>query len=113
MAIETRTRISNEEYERLALAEPQRKWELLGGILREKPPMTFEHNQVALNAGHLLLLQLDRAVYRVRIDAGRVHRPGATFFIPDVYVFPLAHAALLRNRPDVLEVYDKPLPLVV
>jgi hypothetical protein len=38
MAIETR--INGETYERLALAEPDRKWELRDGHLREKPAMT-------------------------------------------------------------------------
>jgi hypothetical protein len=32
MAIETRTRISGEAYERLALAELDRKWELRNGF---------------------------------------------------------------------------------
>ena len=32
MAIETRTQISGEMYERLALAEPDRKWELRDGF---------------------------------------------------------------------------------
>ena len=40
MAIETR--ISGETYERLALAEPDRKWELRDGHLR-KPAMTLHH----------------------------------------------------------------------
>ena len=43
MTIETRTRISGETYERLALAEPDRKWELRDGVLREKPGMTAAH----------------------------------------------------------------------
>ena len=37
-------RISEEAYERLALAEPDRKWELRDGVLREKPGMTAAHN---------------------------------------------------------------------
>jgi hypothetical protein len=42
MAIETR--ISNEAYERLALAEPDVKWELWDGVRREKPAMTDAHD---------------------------------------------------------------------
>ena len=45
MAIETR--ISGETYERLALAKPDRKWELRDGVLREKPGMTAAHNELA------------------------------------------------------------------
>jgi Uma2 family endonuclease len=111
MAIETRT--SSEAYERLALAEPDRKWELRDGVLREKPGMTAAHNELAVMLGYMLLSQLDRATYRVRIDAGRLQRPGATYFIPDVFVVPAAYVIPLIERHDVLEVYDQPLPLVL
>jgi Uma2 family endonuclease len=111
MAIETR--ISGAAYERLALAEPDRKWELRDGVLREKPGMTAAHNELAVTLGYMLLSQLDRAAYRVRIDAGRLQRPGATYFIPDVFVVPAAYVIPLMDLHDVLEVYDQPLPLVV
>ncbi len=111
MAIETR--ISDEAYERLALAEPDRKWELRDGVLREKPGMAAAHNEVAVTLGYMLLSQLDRTAYRVRVDAGRLQRPGATYVIPDVFVVPTAYVIPLIALQDVLEVYDKPLPLVV
>jgi Uma2 family endonuclease len=111
MAIETR--VDEEAYRRLALAQPDRKWELRGGLLREKPAMTHDHNWLALRLGHFLLLQLDWSVYEVRVDAGRVRRSGATYFIPDVFVLPTDQTISLRGRSDVLEVYDQPLPLVV
>ena len=111
MAIDTR--IGNEAYERLALVEPDRKWELWDGQLREKPGMTYAHNEVAAELGFLLRSQLDRSEYRVRVDAGRVHRPGSTYVIPDVYVFPVSHVTPSLRAGDVLEVYDRPLPLVV
>jgi Uma2 family endonuclease len=111
MAIETR--ISNDAYERLALAEPDRKWELRNGRLREKPGMTAAHNEVEYLLGLMLGTQLDRTRYRARVDAGRVHRPGATYFIPDVFVVPTAMVTPLLPRDDTLEVYDQPLPLVV
>ena len=111
MAIETR--ISGEAYERLALAEPDRKWELRDGVLREKPGMTAAHNELTVTLGYMLLSQLDRAAYRVRVDAGRLQRPGATYFIPDVFVVPTAYVIPLLGQQDVLEVYDQPLPLVV
>ena len=113
MATETRAQITVEEYERLALAEPDRKWELRDGFPHEKPPMTFDHNWLALKLGHFLLSQLDWAAFQVRVDAGRVRRPGATYVIPDVFVFPTDLAIPLRGRPDVLEVYNQPLPLIV
>lgn len=111
MAIDTR--ITNNAYERLALDEPDRKWELWNGHLREKPGMTYAHNEVAYYLGFMLGTQLDRSAYRVRVDAGRVHRPGSTYFIPDVFVFPTELITPRLRRDDVLEVYDQPLPLVV
>jgi Uma2 family endonuclease len=113
MAVDTRRRISEEAYERLALAEPDRKWELRNGHLREKPGMTASHNELAVTLGYMLLSQLDRSAYRVRIDAGRLQRPGATYFIPDVFVVPTAYVIPLLDQDNVLEVYDQPLPLVV
>jgi Uma2 family endonuclease len=111
MAIETR--ISGETYERLALAEPDRKWELRDGLLREKPGMTAAHNSLEMLLGYMLMSQLDWSVFQVRVDAGRVRRPEATYFIPDVFVVPTALVAPLLKLQDVLEVYDQPLPLVV
>ena len=111
MAIETR--ISGETYERLALAEPDRKWELRDGHLREKPGMTAAHNSLEMQLGFMLMSQLDWSVFQVRVDAGRVRRPEATCFIPDVFVVPTALVAPLLKLQDVLEVYDQPFPLVV
>ena len=109
----TETRISNETYERLALDDPHRKWELWDGDLREKPGMTAAHNEVAYLLGLMLGNQLDRSEYRVRIDAARVHRPDSTYFIPDAFVVPTASVRQLLPLRDVLEEYAAPLPLVV
>ena len=35
-------------YERLALEDPEGQWELHRGRLREKPGMTFAHNQATI-----------------------------------------------------------------
>jgi Uma2 family endonuclease len=109
----TQTKITAEVYERLALMEPDRKWELVDGALREKPGMTYAHNFVQIKLGYLLMTQLDWSTYEVRVDAGRVHRPEATYFVPDVFVFPLTYVTPHLRRDDVLEVYDQPLPLVI
>ena len=111
MAIETR--MSGEAYERLALAEPDRKWELRDGHLREKPGMTAAHNWLEVKLGYMLMSQLDWSVFQVRVDAGPVHRPQATYFIPDVFVVPTSYVIPLLDQHDVLEVYDQALPLVV
>lgn len=111
MAIETR--ITNEAYERLALAEPDRNWELWDGSLRDKPGMTHAHNRLGAMIGTMIGSQIDWSTYEVRIYAGRVHRPASTYFIPDVFVFPMAYVTPRLRDNDVLEVYDQPLPLVV
>jgi Uma2 family endonuclease len=111
MALETR--ISNEAYERLALAEPDRKWELWDGYLREKPGMTSAHEWLGEKLGYMLMSQLDWSVYQVRTNKGRVRRPGATYYIPDAFVVPTALVTPLLLRDDVLETFDPPLPLVV
>ncbi len=113
MAIESQTRIGGAAYERLALAEPDRKWELRDGYPREKLPMTAAHNALEMKLGYMLMSQLDWSAFQVRIDAGRVHRPGVTYYIPDVFVVPTAFVTPLLAQQDVLEVYDQPLPLVV
>ena len=52
MAIETR--ISAVAYQQTALADPDRKWELHDGRLREKPGMTAAHNDLAAHLGYML-----------------------------------------------------------
>jgi Uma2 family endonuclease len=61
----------------------------------------------------MLMSQLDWSVFQVRVDAGRVHRPEASYFIPDVFVVPTAFVIPLCDQHDVLEVYAQPLPVVV
>ncbi len=113
MAIETQSRMSGEAYQRLALAEPDRKWELWNGIPREKPSTTAAHNILEVQLGFMLVSQLDSSMYQVRTDAGQVHQPSATYFIPDVFVVPTSLVIPLLPLQDVLEVYEEPLPLVV
>ena len=79
-------RISEDEYQRIVLAEPLETWELYDGQLREKPGMTWDHDEIVLELSHLLRSQLGRRQFRVRVE-GRVRRPG-TIFRPDVVVVP-------------------------
>lgn len=111
MAIETR--INNAAYERLALAEPEFKWELWDGVLREKPPMSDAHDWLMTKVGYFLLSQLDWSEYQVRINSSRVRRPESTYFIPDVFVLPTTYTAPFRDRPDLLSMFDPPVPLIV
>ena len=106
-------RVSEATYRRLALAEPDRQWELHDGRLREKPPMSVEHNSIMFHLGFLLQLQLDRSEYRLRSNAGRVRRSAQHYYIPDVAVIPAALERALRQHPGSLDAYAEPLPLVV
>jgi len=99
-------------FEDFALADPDRNWEMHHGRLREKPGMSFDHNWQMTKLGFLLQSQLDMQEYQVRINAGHVHRPTATYYIPDVFVLPVRLGEPFRGR-HVLEVYRDPLPLVV
>jgi Uma2 family endonuclease len=106
-------RLTPEEFERIALADPDRPWELHRGRLVEKPAMSFRHNDFMYLIGLFLGRQLDFGRYRVRVNAGHVRHPKQTYYIPDVAVIPLDQAASFIDREDVLETYRAPLPLVV
>ena len=105
--------VSEETFRRLALEDPESHWELDHGHLRRKPGMSYPHNYAMTYLGHQLMSQLDLAMYEVRINAGHVNQTKRSFYIPDVFVLPTAMLGPDRDRFDVLEVYDRPLPLVV
>jgi len=100
-------------YERVALEDPEGQWELHRGKLREKPSMSVGHNYTMTYLGAQFLQQLDPAQFEVRINAGRARRADETYYIPDVAILPVGLVGPLRDRWDILEVYDAPLPLVV
>ena len=50
-----------QSYEHIALADPRRKWEMVDGELREKPPMSARHSQLLSGLDRQLILQLDPA----------------------------------------------------
>jgi hypothetical protein len=66
--------VSEATFRQVALEDPEGHWELHCGRLREKPGMTFDHNDVMVESGVMLRRQLDRAAFRVRINAGHVPR---------------------------------------
>lgn len=105
-------RLSEAEYEQFVVAHPDQRWELVEGQLREKPGMSWEHDDVVSLLGHLLQLRLDRNEYRVRID-GRIRRPPGNIFLPDLFVVPTRFGDEFRGRPGVLAMFNQPLPLVV
>src|SRR5438105_399967 len=95
--------VSEAAFRKLALEEPDAKWELVHGKLRQKPGMTAEHNYVATRLLVLLFQQLDRHEFDVRTNAGHVRRSAKNYFIPDVFVVPVSLVTPLRHRDDVLE----------
>jgi len=105
--------VSEESYLRLALEEPDRRWELHDGRLREKPGMSFAHNRVGFRLAVDLDRQLDPRQYVVGHDGGRLRRSSSRYYIPDVFVARLAQSDAFRDRMDVLEAYAGPVPLVV
>ena len=105
--------VSEQEYRRIALAEPDMKWELDRGRLRSKPSMTTWHNRTAWLLGFRLQEQLGFDRYEVRVDAGRTQRSPSQYFIPDVMVIPLEYVRRGLADSYELEAYPDPLPLVV
>ena len=105
--------MTDAEFEQLALADLDGKWELWCGVPRRKPAMTWEHNEVTDELAFRLRSQLDRRRYRVRNAKGHVRCPERSYFIPDLFVIPAALFESRRGRPDQLESYTEPLPLVV
>jgi len=106
--------ISAETYERVALEDPHGNWELVCGRLRQKPAMTFAHDDSERLLAVSLIRQLDPAVYRTDQNTVKLRSPSGSYVIPDVCVLP---AALVRKavaeRPHEFGVFDEPMPLVV
>jgi len=113
LARERAVTVSEETFRQLALEDPEGHWELYCGRPRRKPGMTFAHNHAGVWLTIQLGQQLDRERYDVRTNAGHVRRSPENYFIPDVFVIPLEYSVSFRERRDVLEWYDAPLPLVV
>jgi Uma2 family endonuclease len=97
-----------------ALAQPgyEDRLEVHNGKLREKPSMTFRHGGISFYLGMQLAGQLDRSMYQVRVNHGRLRRTEKTYYIPDVYVIPMSIITPDREESRELEIYDEPLPFV-
>lgn len=105
--------VTAEAYERLALDDPDGKWELVCGRPRRKPGMTAKHYHEQRELARQLILQLRPEAFEVGMESGRLRISTGSYFIPDVSVIP---SDFVRRRmceqPDRLEVYDEPLPFV-
>lgn len=105
--------VTQSTYQLVALEDLDNQWELFDGEMREKPPMSFAHNDVMAELGFMLRSQLSRNEFLVRINSGRVQRGDQSYYVPDVMVVPKHLAACLQTTSSVLEIYSEPLPLVV
>jgi Uma2 family endonuclease len=104
-------RLDDDAYERIALADDDRHWELWDGVLVEKPGMSTEHNHLMFELGYQHRDQLDPEQFRVRVGAGRLRKPHS-FYIPDAVVIPTPLERASRGKPRSLEAYTDPLPFV-
>ena len=105
--------LTEEEYIQLVFASPDRQLELYDGEVREKPGVSWEHGDVALELGFLLRQQLDRRQYRVAINDWRVRPAPGSICIPDLVVVPTAYGEEFQGRRGTLAIFRDPLPLVV
>ena len=101
--------ISFETYQRVALEDPEGKWELACGRLREKPPMTMKHNRIGRRLLRALFEQLPASDWE--IGETRLRISSGTFYVPDLTVLPMGFMSTLDD--DQFEVYSDPVPLVV
>ena len=103
-----------ETYERVALEDPDGRWELHHGRMRRKPVMTTWHNFFSRRLGLRLRRQLDEDEFDVVVDQGRVRWSDEHAYIPDIFVVPMrAVRDGIEHRPRALEAYREALPLVV
>jgi hypothetical protein len=61
----------------------------------------------------MLQNQLDRRAYRLRAGHARLRCSADTYYVPDIVVIPTAMEQAPRARPNALDAYADPLPLVV
>ena len=105
--------VSEETYVRLALEDPENQWELIDGLLVEKPGMSFTHLDVVMLLGNRLAQKVDLRQYRVLINDGRLRRTSRNYLIPDVAIVPVDLLRRLREaRPLGLGVFDEPMLFV-
>lgn len=102
-----------DEFEQFVFANPERTWELYKGLVREKPEMSLEHNDLMFYLGVALANQLDRRQYRVRSNSAHVKRSTRSYYVPDLFVVSADAIRSRLGQPDRLEMYDIPLLLVI
>jgi Uma2 family endonuclease len=105
--------MSPEEYERFALGDMGRGWELVDGRLREKPPTSIGHDYRSFDLAVFLTNHLPRDRYRVHHDSAKLERADRSYFIPDVAVTSPSGEIRLQTDPHDLNLHTDPALLVV
>lgn len=105
--------VTERTFEQVVVEDPEGRWELHRGWLREKPLMSWNHTDVMSYVGFQLQQQLDRRRFRVHINGARLRRSFESYYMPDVVVVPTTMGDGLRDRPKQAEILESPLPLVV
>jgi Uma2 family endonuclease len=113
MAVTQTARMSEQDYREFVLGDGSGRWELVDGLLREKPGMSVMHGDVMEMLAFSLREQLDRDAYRVRLQHARTRVSADTYYVPDIAVVPTSLVRALRENPNSLDAYPDPLPLVV
>jgi len=104
--------VTEATYRRVAMEDPERQWELHDGLLREKPGMGMEHNDVMFYLGAQLLPRLDASKFRIRVNSARLRLPFGRYYIPDLVVVPTEEVLKIAGREGELEFYDRPVPFL-
>ena len=104
--------VTEATFEAIVLEDGDGTWELHCGRLREKPPMSFAHNESARDLAYQLVRQLSPNEYRVFQNDGHLRAPNGATYVPDVAVVQRSLMARFRDRPESYEVYDEAVPFV-
>ena len=105
--------VSEATYKQLALEDRHGHWELHGGRLVRKPGMTARHANTLERLLRQLLPQLPVGEFAIRPEAGRLRRPGGSYYEADLAVVPREYVRdLIDHHSTELEVYGRPVPLV-
>jgi hypothetical protein len=103
--------MSEEEYSDLVFARRAWSLELYEGRLRDKPEMTWAENGLQTQLAFRLMDQLERRQFHV-FTYLRARLSPDSILVPDVMVVPTPLGEPFRDKPDVLAIFDDPLPLV-
>jgi Uma2 family endonuclease len=105
--------LSQATFAAVVLEDTDGRWEIHRGKLREKPDMSFGHNETIWCLAEQLMPQLAPDRYRVRQNAGHLKYGDELSYIPDVIIVPVELTRAFRADPRAFEAYTDPLPFVV